>query len=221
MTPFSTWLQQALGGTAGVAFISAVAALFVAAITAISALLVAIITQFLTRRREDRTKRIQLTIEQAEKQLNEFYSPLLSLAMQLDQTAEGSDFVVPKAPDDVRSKIDKIMWDDIYSPIHEKIISILNTKIHLIDGFNIEKGLGFKDYLLHYESQRIYWVLVDKGYTIPDVDFPPYPALFNVDIRAGLSTVTKRYEDGHFYQRAIAGGIEGFRRSLAANFRLV
>ena len=72
MTPFLTWLQH--GDTAGVAVISAIGALVVAAITAISALLVAIITQFLARRREDRTKRIQLTIEQAEKQLNEFYT---------------------------------------------------------------------------------------------------------------------------------------------------
>jgi biopolymer transport protein ExbB/TolQ len=53
----------------------------------VSGLVVLFATQYLLRWREDRTKRIQLTIEHAEKQLSEFYSPLLALVEQLAETA--------------------------------------------------------------------------------------------------------------------------------------
>jgi hypothetical protein len=193
-----TWIQQILdapGGKVGVALIGAIGALLVAVITAISTLLVVIVTNYLTRRREDRTKRIQLTIEHAERQLREFYSPLLALAMRLDQSAEGSEEIVPKAQITERPDIDRIMWEDIYSPIHEQIISILKTKIHLIEGFDIERAEGFKAYLLHYETQKIQWQLNAKGHVIPGVKIPPYPPLFNEDIKRGLSKVSSRYED--------------------------
>jgi hypothetical protein len=170
-------------------------ALLVAFITAISALLVPTITQYLTRRSEDRTKRIQLAIEHAEKQLSEFYSPLLALALRLDQAAVGSDDVLPYATAAERPAVDRIMWEDIYSPIHQEVISILKTKSHLIEGFDIERAEGFIKYLHHYESQRIYWQLVAKEHTIANVEFPPYPPVFNDDIRKGLSIVVSRYEN--------------------------
>jgi hypothetical protein len=153
-----------------------------------------VVVQNLTRQREDRTKRIQLTIEHAEKQLSEFYSPLLALAMRLDQTAKESKRI-EKAPNTARPDIDKIMWEDVYLPIHNEIINILKTKIHLIEGYNIETAKGFKKYLRHYASQEIYWRLLAKGHTIPG-DTYPYPELFNADIKKGLSTVSKRYRDG-------------------------
>jgi hypothetical protein len=149
-------------------------ALLAAVITAISALLVAIITQYLTRRSEDRTKRIQITIEHAEKQLSEFYSPLLALALRLDQAAVGSEDVVPYATAAERPNVDRIMWEDVYSPIHQEIISILKTKSHLIEGFDIERAEGFVKYLHHYESQRIYWQLAAKNHIIANVTIPAY-----------------------------------------------
>jgi hypothetical protein len=114
-----------------------------ALIAAISALLGLFIGQYLTRWREDRTKRIQLTIEHAEKQLSEFYSPLLALVEQLDKIADASG-EIEKADIKDRPDIDRIMWEDIYSPVHEEILAILKAKIHLIDGFDIKNS--FTDY---------------------------------------------------------------------------
>jgi hypothetical protein len=161
-------------------------------ITAVFGVIVAIVTQDLTRQREDRTKRIQLTIDHAEKQLSEFYSPLLALAVLLDQTATASE-VLDKAPSTDRPAINKIMWEDIYRPIHNEILNILKTKIHLIEGFDIGRAKGFKQYLRHYASQQIYWELLNKG---PGLKFDTYPykELFNKNVTAGLSTVSKRYE---------------------------
>jgi hypothetical protein len=166
-----------------------------AVIAAFGTLLGLFIGHFFTRRREDRTKRIQLTIEHAEKQLSEFYSPLVALALRLDQAAVGSDDVVPYATAAERPDVDRIMWEDIYSPIHQEILSVLKTKSYLIEGFDIERAEGFIEYLHHYESQRIYWQLVAKNHIIANPKIPPYPPLFNADIRKGLSIVTSRYEN--------------------------
>ena len=87
------------------------------------------------------------------------------------------------------------MWEDIYLPIHKEIINILKTKIHLIEGYDIETAEGFKQYLRHYASQEIYWQLLAKGHAIPG-DTYSYPESFNNDIKKGLSTVSKRYQDG-------------------------
>jgi hypothetical protein len=67
------------------------ATVIAALIAALSGLLVLFFGQILTRWREDRTKRIQLSIDHAEKQLSEFYSPLLALVEQLDRIAVASD----------------------------------------------------------------------------------------------------------------------------------
>jgi hypothetical protein len=153
------------------------------------------ITQFLTRWREDRTKRIQLGIEHAEKQLSEFYSPLLALVEQLDRIAIASDAIYKaskKNASEDRSNIDRVMWE-IYSPVHEEILTILKTKIHLIEGFAIPTSV--KEYFRHYASQKIYWQLVAKEQVIKNVKTVGYPEAFYWDIRYGLSIVSQRYEN--------------------------
>ena len=139
------------------------ATVIAALIAALSGLLVLFFGQILTRWREDRTKRIQLSIDHAEKQLSEFYSPLLALVEQLDRIAVASDDMYKahkkkNGPRD-KSNIDRIMWE-IYSPVHEEILTILKTKIYLIEGFFISKSVT--EYFRHYASQKIYWQLVAK-----------------------------------------------------------
>jgi hypothetical protein len=163
-----------------------------ALIAAISALLGLFIGQYLTRWREDRTKRIQLTIEHTEKQLSEFYSPLLALVEQLDTIADASG-EIEKADIKDRPNIDRIMWEDMYSPVHEEILAILKAKIHLIDGFDIKSS--FTEYFRHYASQKIYWQLLAKEHPVQEMKIVAYPEAFYWDIRNGLSIVSKRYEN--------------------------
>jgi hypothetical protein len=191
-------VETAGGGTSG-ALSGAILALIGVVITAVFGVIVAIVTQNLTRQREDRTKRIQLTINHAEKQLSEFYSPLLALAVLLDQTATASGVLdtapmLNKAQAKDRPAINKIMWEDIYRPVHNEILNILKTKIHLIEGFDIGKAQGFKEYLHHYASQQIYWELLEKGHGL-DFKTYDYQELFNDDVQKGLSAVSKRYEN--------------------------
>jgi hypothetical protein len=186
-------MAETAGGGTSVALIAAIGALIGVVITAVFSVIATIVTQNLTRQREDRTKRIQLSIDHAEKQLSEFYSPLLALAVLLDQTATESQ-MIDLAPTKDRPDINKIMWEDIYRPIHSEILNILKTKIHLIEGFDINKAQGFKEYLRHYASQQIYWQLLNKGHALK-YDTYAYQELFNQDVSVGLSTVSKRYEN--------------------------
>jgi putative ABC transport system substrate-binding protein len=163
-----------------------------ALIAAISALLGLFVGQYLTRWREDRTKRIQLTLEHAEKQLSEFYSPLLSLVEQLDTIANASS-ETDKAKSEERPDIEKIMWAELYRPVHDEILAILRTRIHLIEGFDIKSS--FTSYLRHYASQKIRWQLKAKGHPIPDMKTVGYPESFYWDIKNGLYLVSKRYEN--------------------------
>jgi hypothetical protein len=120
---------------------------------------------------------------------------LLALAVLADQTATESA-VLDKAPTKDRPAINKIMWEDIYRPIHLEILNILKTKIHLIEGFDIDStgSLGFKEYLRHYASQQIYWELLNKGAGL-EFDTYPYQELFNQNVKDGLSTVSSRYKN--------------------------
>jgi hypothetical protein len=167
------------------------AAAIATVIGALIALLGLFVGAYLARWREDRTKRIQLTIEHAEKQLSEFYSPLLALVAQLDRIAEASGDI-EKARVEDRPAIDRIMWEDLYFPIHEEILAILKTKIYLIEGFDLQSS--FVDYFQHYASQKIYWQLVAKKLLIP-MKIPPFPEKFAEDIRGGLRFVSTRYEN--------------------------
>jgi hypothetical protein len=62
----------------------AMATILAAVISAIVAIVGWFIVNLLNGRREDRTKRLALTIEKTEKQIGEFYAPLLGLLEQLD-----------------------------------------------------------------------------------------------------------------------------------------
>jgi hypothetical protein len=83
------------------------------------------------------------------------------------------------------------MWE-IYSPVHEEILTILKTKIYLVEGFFIPKSVT--EYFRHYASQKIYWQLLAKESAIKNIKTVDYPEAFYWDIRNGLSIVSQRYE---------------------------
>jgi hypothetical protein len=87
----------------------------------------------LTTRREDRTKRLELTIAQCEKQIGEFYAPLVGLLEQLDTIVNVKDNILGQKAEGVEG-LDEITYADYFLPIHKEIISILKTKIHLLEG---------------------------------------------------------------------------------------
>jgi hypothetical protein len=74
----------------------------------------------LTTRQDDRTKRLQLTIAQSEKQISEFYAPLIFFFRQLDRIVSVKD----RIEEDKRDKAGEILYREYFLPIHSEIIAI-------------------------------------------------------------------------------------------------
>jgi hypothetical protein len=171
-----------------------IAAVAGATIAATAAILGLIITNFLTTQRENRTKKLQLAIEHAEKQISELYSPLMELVEELDAFAE----VAPSSDglsDQTKQYVSVELYDKFFMPIHEKIVTILNTKMHLVEGWEIPPS--FLRFLRHYTGQKVEAALrkveVPKGEKVV-VNPIGYPPQFYWDVRNGLIKVSKRYE---------------------------
>jgi hypothetical protein len=148
---------------------------------------------FLTGVRDDRTKRLQLTIDHASTQIREFYAPLVALTDQLDTMVDVSDAAGKgKSPEEMRH-LSSFMFNNFFSPLHEEINSILKTKIHLQESADIPPS--YTDFFRHYASEKAYWGLADAGNDVSQMTVTPYPPEFYRDVSEGYKVVIKRYED--------------------------
>jgi hypothetical protein len=165
-----------------------VIAAFMAAIVAVLGWFVA---SYLTSRREDRTKRLQLTMEHSEKQIGEFYAPLLGLLEQLDTTYRVKERMIEKEHDNTEI-ISKIAYKEYFLPLHKEIGEILKHKIHLLEGNFIPESV--RAYFDHFTSENIYWRLTEEEKIRSSVEVTEFPGQFYDDIKANLSNVIERYE---------------------------
>jgi len=144
--------------------------------------------------REDRTKRLQLTIERrTSAQINEFYAPLRALTDQLDASVSVKEAVEKDQPAEVKDRISKQMHTDLFLPLHEQINGILKTKVHLLEGIEIPKS--FTEFFVHTETEKAYWKLEGVGIDVSNAIQMPYPEKFYDDVRSGFDAVIWRYEN--------------------------
>jgi hypothetical protein len=165
-----------------------VIAAFIAAVVAVFGWFVA---SYLTSRREDRTKRLQLTMEHSEKQIGEFYAPLLGLLEQLDTTYRVKERMIEQEHDNTEI-ISKIAYKEYFIPLHKEIGEILKHKIHLLEGNFIPESV--RAYFEHFTSENIYWRLTEEEKIRSSVEVTEFPGQFYDDIKANLSNVIERYE---------------------------
>ena len=142
----------------------------------------------LTTRREDRTERLQLSIAQSEKQIGEFYAPLIYLLEQLDMLAKIGDGL----PEAKRSAIAKVMYEEYFLPTHEQIISILKSKIHLLEGAELPPNL--RRYFRHYVSENLAWRASKEELDLWGV-VEGFPEHFPAELKRHQERVYQRYED--------------------------
>jgi hypothetical protein len=92
----------------------------------------------LNGRRDDRTKRIQLTIDHTSTQLRDFYVPLVALTDQLEATDVVKGITIAgKTDEEEKREISQSFYYDRFLPLHCEINQILKTKAHLIEGATI------------------------------------------------------------------------------------
>ena len=130
----------------------AIVATLPAIIAAVAVVIGWVVVSSLTRRREARTRRPQLTIEQAEKQVSEFYSPLIFSIERLDSIYRMKNEMVRSRPSD-EGVIEEVAYSKYFLPTHQDIATILKTKIHLLEGHDAPPSLI--KYIDHFTSENL------------------------------------------------------------------
>jgi positive regulator of sigma E activity len=144
----------------------------------------------LARRREDRTKRLQLTIEQAEKQVTEFYSPLVFLIKRLDAIYRIKTGMIDAVPAK-NALIEEVAYKDYFLPTHQEISTILKTKIHLLEGSVIPSSL--LAYIEHFTSENLALRLMQENIDVWS-QVRRFPSEFFDQLQKDQALVYERYE---------------------------
>ena len=153
---------------------------------------------YFAKLRDDRTKRLELRIKQLEQQIEQFYGPLYNLVNEIEVSKEVLDAIVDEKTSKLsfQNSVDVKVFvrEQHMKPLHKEIISILHTKMYLVesDGF----PASFREYLHHAFQERLQreiWTQLDIS-TV-NVKGRPFPSQFKLDVQAGLLAVMKRYDE--------------------------
>ena len=146
----------------------------------------------LTTRRDDRTKRLELAIAHSEKQISEFYAPLVYLLGQLDTVVRVKENIEDQKKAEEIGSLGAITYYEYFLPIHLEIIAILKNKIHLLEGGVIPPSL--LTYIAHFTSENLAWRLAKAN--IGSWEFiTGFPWEFPDQLREHQELVYRRYED--------------------------
>ncbi len=155
-------------------------------------------TYYFGKLRDDRTKRLELRIKQLEQQIEEFYGPLYNLVIEIEVSKQVLDAIVDedisKLSSDNSREVKIFVREKHMKPLHEQIISILHTKMYLVESGAIPAS--FREYLHHAFQERLQqeiWTQL-KISTVKVVG-KPFPSQFTIDVQSGLLAAMKRYDD--------------------------
>lgn len=156
-------------------------------------------TYYLGKLKEDRTRRLELRINYLQKQIEEFYGPLYNLITEITVSKQVLDAIVTTdGPSPLTSdesvKLKVFVRETQMKPLHEQIVSILRTKLYLVDGTTAPAS--FQEYLRHAIQERLQrdiWTTLKISTT--HIKGRPFPDNFRKDVESGLLAVMRKYED--------------------------
>ena len=171
------------------------AALAVAGITAAITAIGWLVTYLYTKRREDRTRRIEATLKYSERQIEELYGPLLSLIEQIftvwrvrERLLRDDSSLAPER----RTEIREIIWNRFFHPIHEEMNALLKTKLHLVENGDLPPS--FQQYLQHVMQEACQHELSQSLNTFMATAHIPWPQEFYPDVQKSLRLIRKRHD---------------------------
>jgi hypothetical protein len=154
---------------------------------------------YFAKRKEDRTKRLELRMKHLQRQIEEFYGPLYNMVNEitvsksvLDAIVEG-EFASKLTADEI-AKVKGLVRETHMRPLHNQIIEILHSQLYLVDGVDVPPS--FQEYLHHAIQERLQreiWTQLQVS-TV-HVKGRPFPKEFRDDVYRGLLVVMKKYED--------------------------
>lgn len=135
-------------------------AIIVAGITAVLTVIGWNVSHYLARRREDRTRRIESTIDKLERQIEELYGPLLSLVEQIFNVWRVRRRILEDIDEAQRGKIDTFVWKEYFLPLHMEIRELLKTRLYLVERKDVRACIS--DYLEHSTQELFQKRLYDE-----------------------------------------------------------
>ncbi len=160
------------------------------------------VSHYLQMRREDRTRRLEAVLLRTQRQIDEFYGPILNLIEQIFNvwTVRENILFPDGRPDSLENgslqnqKVPAFFQEAYFFPLHEMIRNILMSKLHLVEGLRVPES--FEQYLEHSTQQLVQHRLW-KELEVPTDHIPgiPWPDRFSKDVKKSLSILMKRYDD--------------------------
>jgi hypothetical protein len=167
----------------------------VAIITGSLSIIGGFLINFYIRKKEDKTKRLQIKLEYLNKQIEELYGPLYSYIQQIFNYWDVQQELI--SPNDInnqdRDRIIIFFREKYFYPLHNQIRDLLKNKFNLIEGNKLPES--FRKYLQHSTletTQITLWneLNIDTQHT----NGIPWPNEFENDVKKTLDVLMKRYD---------------------------
>ena len=151
------------------------------------------------KRREDRTRRLEIHLKYRQRQIEELYGPLLSLIEQIFNVWQVRQNIIKASRDSLSSeqtqKVREFFWERYFAPLHSEIAALLKTKLYLLEGGLLPKS--FSQYLEHATQeacQRRLWdeLQIDTKH----VRGQRWPDKFYEEVRDTLQLLMQRHQTG-------------------------
>jgi hypothetical protein len=157
----------------------------------------------LARRREGEARRQEAALKHLQRQIEEFYGPLLGLiqrsrhvyATACKRLPTGADGRIDQAR---FSESDWQVWnyftETYFLEINREIAALLNTKGYLM-GVHAAPT-SYRDYLQHQvEQEALHRLWKERGISSLSTQGAGWPLQFEPDVREALTIVTNKYSD--------------------------
>jgi hypothetical protein len=185
-----------IGNTCTLAVISNMNSQIIAVIlTGLVTIVSLIASNYFIRKKEDRTRRLQIKMEYISKQIEEFYGPLYSFLKQIRNYRDVREIITLKgSPHQDKEKIVIFFREEYVAPLNEEIRELIKTKFHLIEGKELPES--FKAFLVHatqLSTQIRLWKELQMD--TREVLGTPAPLEFEVDVKKTLLQLMKKYDD--------------------------
>ena len=167
--------------------------IIVASITAAVTIVGWNISYLFAKRREDRTRRIESSIKQLDRQFEEFYGPLHSLIEQIFNVWRVRRTLTECIPQDKRDAVEIFVWKEYFLPLHSDIRELLKTKLYLAESGKIPES--FRDYLEHSMQELFQKRLANElDVVIKDAKWKRWPQAFEKDVENAIDSIMKKRE---------------------------
>jgi len=160
------------------------------------------VAHFLTKRREDRTRRQQSLVDFRARQIEELYGPLQSLVGQVHTIWNVREEITNASKRAEEAGLSpaqiitlrEFVWKQYFLPLHREIRTLLRNKQHLLEDGKMPRS--FEEYIDHSLQEEFRHLLRDEVHIQTKFMLPTYfPRDFLKDVTMCLADVRAKYED--------------------------